>query len=156
MSKFIIVYDSQGRIARLQDKVNTYYPKELQKKSILNYWRAFLEDGVYNLGRDMKRKNVFMFNLHLNNTMWNAMMLSFLFNKRYHPTHHQWLYDEFSRLPKLAPRIKPVMDRILHTTDMTKRYKLLNELIRESQKYVRKNKLIDPQYITDWTKIPWR
>ena len=156
ISKFIIMYDPQESMARLQKKVNGYYPKEFQKTQILNYWRAFLEDGVYNASRDMKRKNSFMFNLHMNNAMWNAMMLGFLFNKKYHPTHHQWLYHEFSGLRELVPKVRPVMEKMLKTADIAKRYGLLSKLIREFQNYARKKKLIAPEYLTDWAKIPWR
>jgi len=156
VSKFIIIHDPGNRIRKLQQRVRKYYPEKVWRDNILKHWRSLLEDGKYNIERDLKRKKVFMFNLHLCNALWNIIILGFLFNKKYYPTHHQWLYEEFKKLPKVVPEVIPKIDEIVRTASIETRAKLLSEIINIYMSYVRDNKLIKPEYVEEWWKIPWR
>lgn len=156
VANFIIVRDPKHRIQKLQEKIREYYPEKVWQDKILKQWRALLEDGSYNIERDLKRKKPFMFDLHLHNALWSVIILGFLFNKKYHPTHHQWLYDEFKKLFEVVPEVVSKIDKIIGTTNIEERAELLSEIIDIYANYVQKHELIKAEYIQDWWKIPWR
>lgn len=157
VSKFIIVYDPKNRIHKLQQRIGKYYPKKVLKEKILKEWRSLLENGKYNVERDLKRKKTsFMFELHLVNSLWSIIILGFLFNEKYHPTHHQWLYDEFKKLPNVVPEITSKIDKIVTTASITTRAKLLSEIIKIYANYLHEHKIINSEYVQNWWKIQWR
>jgi hypothetical protein len=152
----VILHDPERKFSKIQDIVRKYYPKKILKQHILNAWRSLLEDGRYNLDRDIKRGKVFMTHLHASNALWHSIMLCFYLNKSYYPTHHQWLYDRFILLPKLSKELRPHIDRMMKTTDIEAKQMIIAKIIDILRLYVKKNRIIENRYLDKWWLIPWR
>ncbi len=143
----IIIQDPKGTFRSLKARVKEI-PSDILKRRIIGRW-GFLSMWVDFVRQCLKRRDEIGSFTFAARAVQETMMLGFLLNGLPYPDP-KYRYRLFRDLPELSEGVIPVLEHVVSTTDMESRYNLLAEVIGIYSTHMRKNEVINVEYIDDW------
>ena len=120
--------DPDGTITRARQAV-AYLPEEIWRFKLLYAWES-LHWHLDVVGLCAVRGDRLSAHLALQQIMERIIRLTFLLNRRYCPATLKWISRELHGLPRLAPRIGPLLEKCVGLSDPQKSRPLIEEMIR--------------------------
>jgi hypothetical protein len=105
--------DPSGTFTAVRTALEKYYPEPVRLRRIAHWCRYFSGMGAYALKRATLRGNEWYATVSFARAARLGVQLSFLLDKQYYP-YDKWTFAYFERLPRMAARLKPLVDEALH------------------------------------------
>jgi hypothetical protein len=123
-----IWHDPAGRFSAVRNTLQGYYPEPVRLRRLAHWCRFFSGMGTYALRRAILRDNAFYAVTRFANAIRLGMQMAFLLDKQYFP-YDKWLYHFFTRLPRMGPRMQPLVDEAVQlATPWQRKLELLDAL----------------------------
>ncbi|NJM40255.1 MAG: DUF4037 domain-containing protein [Anaerolineae bacterium] len=121
-------HDPSGRFSAIREVLNGYYPEPVRIRRLAHWCRFFSGMGTYALRRAILRDNAFYAVTRFSNAIRLGVQMAFLLDKRYFP-YDKWLYHYFAQLPRMARRMKHLVDEAVQLeTGWQRKLDLLDQL----------------------------
>ena len=104
-------HDGPGDFTRLREAYEAYYPDDVWKRRIAHWCRYCSGMGLYAIHRAVLRESYPTAFIALGQTIKLTLELVFLLNRTYF-TYNKWLYPLFTKLPRLAAEIDPLITEV--------------------------------------------
>jgi hypothetical protein len=123
-----IWHDPRGEFSQIRRAFSHYYPEPVRLRRIAHWCRYFSGMGTYALKRAILRHN----DLYAVTTFGKAIrwgvQLAFMLEKQYFP-YDKWLLTMFSRLPRLAEPLLPLVNEACQlSTSWERKLELLHHM----------------------------
>jgi hypothetical protein len=120
--------DDPGAFTAVRTALNGYYPEPVRRRRIAHWCRYFSGMGTYALKRAVLRANDLYCNITFTRALRLGVQLAFLIDRRYFP-YDKWLYTYFAQLPRMAARLKPLVDEAAQlSTGWARKLELLDAM----------------------------
>ena len=102
--------DDMGSFSNVRKALMSYYPKKLWFMKLGEALHTFSQNGQYNYGRMMARRDYVTANMCVNNAIKGALSVIYLLNNTYAP-YYKWMWKGTEKLQTLR-EICPILERI--------------------------------------------
>lgn len=102
-------HDPDGRFTEIRDAFREYYPDLVWLRRIAHWCRYYSGMGTYALKRAILRENELYATTRFANAIRLGVQLAFMLDRQYYP-YDKWLYDFFTRLPRMYERLADIVD----------------------------------------------
>jgi Domain of unknown function (DUF4037) len=101
-------YDPSGQFTAVRRAFQNHYPEPVRRRRIAHWCRYFSGMGSYALKRALLRNDEFYAATAFGKAIRWGVQLAFLLDRHYYP-YDKWLMTFFTRLPRLADPLRPVV-----------------------------------------------
>jgi hypothetical protein len=123
-----IWYDPSGQFTAIREVFYQYYPEPVRLRRIAHWCRYYSGMGTYALKRAILRGNELYATTTFARAIKLGVQLAFLLDKQYFP-YDKWLYTYFVRLPRMAARMRPLVDEAVKlATHWERKLELLDQM----------------------------
>ena len=137
-------HDPMGEFTAIRNVLNGYYPEPVRLRRIAHWCRYFSGMGAYALKRAILRQNDYYANITFTRAIRLGVQLAFLLEKRYFP-YDKWTYTYFTKLPRLAEPLKPLVDEAVKlSTGWERKLELLHEMSDVLDRFMVEDGIIAP------------
>jgi hypothetical protein len=121
-------HDPLGRFSAVRATLNAYYPEPVRIRRLAHWCRYFSGMGVYALKRALLRNNTLYASTTFARSLRWGVQMAFLLDRTYYP-YDKWLTTMFYRLPRMAGRLKHIVDEAPRlSTSWERKLELLHEM----------------------------
>ena len=121
-------HDPTGEFSGIRAVFDGYYPEPVRLRRIAHWCRYFSGMGAYALKRAILRDNDYYANITFTRAIRLGVQLAFLLEKQYFP-YDKWTYAYFTRLPRLAAPMQPLVDEAVKlSTPWERKLELLHAI----------------------------
>lgn len=121
-------HDPSGRFTAIRDRLNAYYPEPVRLRRLAHWSRYFSGMGVYALKRALLRNNMLYASTTFARSLRWGVQMAFMLDRTYYP-YDKWLTEMFGRLPRMGPRLAPIVQKApLLTTGWAEKLDLLHQM----------------------------
>jgi hypothetical protein len=121
-------HDPSGRFGAVRECLNAYYPEPVRIRRLAHWCRYFSGMGVYALRRALLRHNTLYASTTFARALRWGVQMAFLLDRTYYP-YDKWLTSLFHRLPRMAGRLKAIVEEAPQlTTSWERKLALLEEM----------------------------
>jgi hypothetical protein len=121
-------HDPSGQFSAVRETLSAYYPEPVRLRRIAHWCRYFSGMGSYALKRAILRDNELYATITFARAIRLGVQLAFLIDRRFYP-YDKWLLAFFARLPRMADRIRPIVDEAVRlSTPWDRKLALLDQL----------------------------
>lgn len=106
-------HDPSGRFTAVRERLKEYYPEPVRRRRIAHWCRYYSGMGAYALKRATLRGNEYYATITFARAIRLGVQLAFLLDREYFP-YDKWTYAYFVRLPRMGPRLRPLVDEAVH------------------------------------------
>ena len=137
-------HDPLGDFTTVRQTLKGYYPEPVRLRRVAHWCRYFSGMGSYALRRAILRENIYYANVTFSRAVKWAIQLAFMLERTYYP-YDKWIMAHFARLPRLARRLKPLVDEaILLSTPWERKQDLLDRMSDVLDQVLVADGVIDP------------
>ncbi|MDX1413312.1 MAG: DUF4037 domain-containing protein [Candidatus Promineifilaceae bacterium] len=123
-----IWHDASGCFTNIRRSFANYYPEEVRLRRIAHWCRYFSGMGTYALKRALLRGNEYYAAVAFGKSIRWGVQLAFMLDKQYYP-YDKWIMAMFSKLPRMAEPLLPIVDEAVRlSTSWKRKYELLNQM----------------------------
>ncbi len=105
-------YDPRGDFTAIRSLLQGYYPDPVRLRRMAHLCRYFSGMGTYALKRALLRNDELLATIAVGKAVRWGIQLAFMIEKHYFP-YDKWLFTFFKRLPRMYPRLGPIIDEII-------------------------------------------
>lgn len=121
-------YDPSGRFSAIREVLGGYYPEPVRLRRIAHWCRYYSGMGTYALKRAILRDNELYAVTTFARAIKLGVQLAFLIDKQYFP-YDKWLMAYFEQLPRMAARLRPLVDEAVRlSTPWERKLALLDQI----------------------------
>jgi hypothetical protein len=121
-------HDPSRRFTAIRERLQEYYPEPVRRRRMAHWCRYYSGMGAYALKRATLRGNEYYATITFARAIRLGVQLGFLLDKQYFP-YDKWTYAYFLRLPRMGPRLRPLVDEAVHyNTPWERKLELLDQI----------------------------
>jgi hypothetical protein len=121
-------YDPSGQFTAVRRAFQNHYPEPVRRRRIAHWCRYFSGMGSYALKRALLRNDEFYAATAFGKAIRWGVQLAFLLDRHYYP-YDKWLMTFFTRLPRLADPLRPVVHEAVNlSTPWERKLALLDRM----------------------------
>jgi hypothetical protein len=111
-----VFHDPDGTFSAWRERLLGYYPEDVRLKKIASRCITIAQAGQYNVGRSLKRGEIFAVRYAESQFCSDVMSLVFLLNRRY-PPFYKWIHRAVRQLPLLGEDIHALIEDMFRSVD---------------------------------------